>query len=208
MSNFFANDKASNLEMKEYKASPICPAENLQAVIRGVFDIGYEVYNENVSEKLLVVFEVDEPMPAGEFEGLRFNLNKRFTKKINKDLTSDKLTDLTKLILACTNSDTISDNFALSDLVGLNCQLDVKHGVSTKGNKYAKINSITKKIKNAPMLGIEKPYTELPAWIAKIKQENLKNAPPAKDDDMPLQEDFTVDAPIGVNGRYNGEYAD
>jgi hypothetical protein len=181
---FFASENLSDLVEEEKEAKPkiLCPEGTFSAVVRGVFDIGYETYQGKTTDKVYVCFEINKKMPAeaGEFAGLRFNINKRMAKKISsKNCPADRITDLSKLIFACTGSNEVPQDFKLADLVELTLLVTVKHKKNDNGNTYANIISMMPRMEDTPMLDIEKPYTAIPDWILKVKAENEANRPKA-----------------------------
>jgi hypothetical protein len=163
-----------------------------QAVCKGIFDIGKQKqeYNGEVKypEQIIMVFEINERMTIDKYAGERFNLSKWYTKslhekaKLRKDLENWRGKDFTHDELK---------GFDIEVLIGINCMISVIKSLSGK----SVIGSISSMMKGVEKLTIEKPYTETPEWIQKLRDKSFPgqempndpyNPNNTKDEDIPF----------------------
>ena len=160
----------------------IMPEDTHIAVCYGVIDLGTQrgeyKGQEKINEKFMLMFETPENRVEWEGEDKPMVISKEYTKStgtksnLYKDLTSWRGKALTP---------DESQDFDLTKLVGVACQLQVIHKTSAKGNKYPYINSIIKLPSNMTAPKAEHEYfiyeltedyipEEIPDWIKdKIK---------------------------------------
>lgn len=140
------------------------PAGVHDAVCAFVVDLGYE-YSElyqKESRKILIMWEVNEPME----DGRPFTIHKRYTLSLNekaalrKDLEGWRGLKFT---------DEQLKGFDVEVLKGKQCQLHIIHN-EKDGKTYANIQSVLPKGKNSP--AVQVVSSEVPEWINKVIEEN------------------------------------
>jgi hypothetical protein len=180
------NDTGGNFEQ-------VPPGTHL-AVCKGVYDIGQQKREWKgtikYTRQVIIVFEVNERMTIEEHAGERFNISSWYTasladkSNLRKDLESWRGRAFTSEELA---------GFDIEVLVGKTCLLSIVE--NDKGKSI--ISSISKPMKGAEAIKIEKPFDGIPEWIQKVAAEAYvepenppadpyKNSNNTKDDDIPF----------------------
>ena len=174
-------------EKKEYI---LVPAATHQAVCYNVWDLGWQMVDFGQGKKivgqLIIGWEVNEIIPAGEFQGKRFTISKKYTKslfeKANlcKDLESWRGKAFT---------DGERKGFDVEKLIGVNCLLSVVHKTSKKGNVYAVVGGVMKLPKGSMPVKPENERTT-PDWIKELILTQVEN-PEVNDHQEPEVSDDT-----------------
>jgi hypothetical protein len=151
----------------------IPPAGNHPAVCYNVHDLGFQKSNyqgkELISPKIIIVWEIDELIPEGQYEGKRFTITKEYTNTLSeksnlrRDLTSWRNKPFTEEEL---------EKFDLEKLIGINCLLNIVHKPKKDGSLKADIASIAPLAKGMSKLTPENPRTT-PEWIMKKQAEQI-----------------------------------
>lgn len=143
-----------------------------QAICINIFDVGMESYTwqekEITSHKIIILWEVNERMKTGEYEGKRFTIAKKYTLSLNeksnllKDLQSWRGKEFTNEEL---------EGFEVEVLKGVNCFLTVVSRESN-GKTFVNVQGVAALPKNTPLITQEIDPTYIPEWIQKILYSN------------------------------------
>ena len=154
-----------------------CPAGVHDALCVFVEDLGME-YSEQYKKdnhKIIICWEINEPMS----DGRPYMLSQRYTLSLNEKATLRKMLEGWRG-KKFTDQE-LTDGFDLEKLKGKQCQIQVIHN-EKNGKTYANIGAVLPKGKNS--IAMTAVNTELPDWIAKVKEENA--AAHAKLDHAPV----------------------
>jgi hypothetical protein len=141
------------------------PAGNFQAVLYGVWDIGFQVQEwkgaKKVVPKVVLAWEISKKISEGDFAGKRYTISKTYTfnygdkANLRKDIES---------WLGRNFTEQEKNNFDLDSLLRKNCFLNIAHNESN-GKKYANVKAITPLIEGLPDMVPETP-ADMPKWVA------------------------------------------
>lgn len=159
----------------------LVPAETHQAVCFGVFDLGLQKSSfqgqEKIQHKILIGWEIDCPIPSGEFAGKRMTIYKRYTLSLSNKANLRK--DLEGWRGKAFTADELK-GFDIERLIGVNCMLAVVHNQS--GEKtFANVSGVSKLMKNLIPMKPENPSTT-PEWVAKIQAQAVVEEPEVADE--------------------------
>ncbi len=142
-----------------------CPLGAVQAVVSNVYDLGLQkqdgLYGENISPKVVIVWEVNHTMKTGKYAGKRFVLSKTYTNTMNEK--SNLFKDLRAMI-----GEKAKPGIDLEKLRGFNVQLNVQE--NSKG--YATIISIMPIAAGTQKMIPELEKEHIPEWI--VKKQNMQ----------------------------------
>ena len=143
----------------------------VQAVCYDVWQLGWqrsEYKGEKiVAEKIVVGWEVNEPIEKGDFAGKRLTINKFYTLSLSqkanlrKDLESWRGKAFTTTELR---------GFDVESLIGVNCMLSVIHSETGK----AKISGISKLMNGLTPMEPENKRSK-PDWIKRFQSQHIEN---------------------------------
>lgn len=164
-------------EKKEFYS---VPAGTQQAVCYDVWDIGFQdgeyKGEKKVQHKVVIGFEVNVLIPAGEFAGKRMTINKFYTlslhekSNLRKELEGWRAKKFTEEEL---------EGFDVEKLIGVNCMLNVVH--SDKGK--AQVNGISKLMGGLMPLKPENDRS-FPQWIKDFQAKQVPNPYAESDEDI------------------------
>lgn len=153
------------------------PNAGLQdAVCSKIFDLGKHMnrFTGKLQHKILVVWELDETMKTGKFEGERFVQHKEYTLSLNEKANLRK--DLEGWRGKAIPEEKAREGIDLEKFIGMQCTLTIQHETSKSGTEYAKVVAVAPVTKNAPMLTPQLPADWCPDWIKQKMDEGVSSA--------------------------------
>jgi hypothetical protein len=147
------------------------------AVCQSVHDLGIleTTYQGETKKqhKIIILWELDERIPDGKFQGERFIVSKRYTLSLHEkstlrgDLKSWRGRDFTEDELAA---------FDLEKLRGANCLISMVE-IEKSGKVYTNVAAIMGAPKGSAKLTPELPADHVFEWIERIKGTSVSSVP-------------------------------
>lgn len=176
------------LVKKSGEAGPreVCPAENLRAIVTGIYFVGTQVNkfqpDQRPALKIVMRFEVD----SQKTDGSNHLLSSVFTYSLHE---RSALSKQFGPIMGNAWPQKDGDPFDLTILLGLPCMVDIKHNVKPDGTVSAKIDKISKMPRgfspfetdsNQVVWCFDDPGAMaaegVPDWIKKMAEESVELA--------------------------------
>lgn len=155
------------------KRDPI-PEDSYHAVCYSLFDLGTHEneYKGEVSDKrdVMLTFEIPSLRIEYEKDGIQMEgprvISQKYTWSMHENANLRKAMEMWR---GKSFTDLEAGDFDFEQLLGTNCILQVMHKISkSTGEPYALIGSITKLMKDMPILKPENPktfFTFTPPWV-------------------------------------------
>jgi len=154
--------KNSGAEFQKPKAGTV------QGVCYAVADIGFQETPWGKKHQLILVFEINQTMNGGDFDGKRFVVSKKYNASLHPDANLGK--DLNSWI---NKQFAENEQFDIESLVGKNCLLVLKNNKSKNGKEYINIVGIT------PLMeGMKEMIPEnkkIPEWVIKMQNNTIED---------------------------------
>jgi hypothetical protein len=147
---------------------------NVQAVCTAVRDIGVQIDKsptgaETKRHKIVIVWEINQLMTKGEFEGKRFVMSKKFTWTMYEKGSLRPFIE-SWFAKQFPDEDTACD-FDLEKLIGKNCLLNLS---LSKDGKYVNISSISPLMQGMTKITPELKPDHVYKWIDELASKAVK----------------------------------
>lgn len=153
----------------------------VQAVCYGVVDIGFQDTPWGKKHQVVILFEINEKMKGGDYDGKRFVISKKYSLSLHPE------SNLGKDLRSWTGKEFKEDEqFDIEQLKGHNCLLSIQE--TKKNDKtYTNIATISPIMKDMEKLIPENK--ELPKWVIELQNNQVEH--PKQKDVEPANNEFS-----------------